>query len=592
MNQPHSGIQRQHELDALRAFAMLLGIGLHAALAFNPGFAWVVTDPKPDPIFPLITAGIHGFRMPLFILISGYFTMLLWRRRGLGPLLKQRFLRVFLPCILGLVTILPLSGWAGGYAREIMNRQDAAKRGETPLTPEQEAQKQAEKNKKSELVEMIRKGDHYEIELLLADGADPNQADPEFGIPALGWSALYGDPFAARLLIDFGAELNIKDRDSYRPLHSASFLGHVELVELLLKNGADPNVRGRQNDTPLDSSRADQGTTQSIAKALRVPLNPKEVLEEGREKCRKILIAQMDPSSLPVTPSLDSNSFLGRLESLRKSYRDFLTWDGFNIRFVSGWDPVNLTLGGTFGHLWFLWFLCYFVLAFAFFALISQWIPFPRIAPVWILSPLRWLWLLPLTMLPQLFMGVFRPGFGPDTSTAILPQPHLLFYYAIFFFVGALYYDCDDRDGKLSRWWWLELPIGLLVLYPLGNLTLGQLITSGFIQVIYTWTMIFGLIGLFRAIIKKESPTLRYISDSAYWLYLAHIPLLFVLQAWMRPWEINSLVKFTITCVVATAFLLLTYQLLVRYTWIGWLLNGPRKRPHAQPLIKPMSPTE
>ena len=35
--------RRWHDLDALRGFAMLLGIGLHAALAFFPLF-WPVQD--------------------------------------------------------------------------------------------------------------------------------------------------------------------------------------------------------------------------------------------------------------------------------------------------------------------------------------------------------------------------------------------------------------------------------------------------------------------------------------------------------------------------------------------------------------------
>ena len=34
---------RRHDLDALRAFAMLLGIGYHAALSFG-GTPWLVTD--------------------------------------------------------------------------------------------------------------------------------------------------------------------------------------------------------------------------------------------------------------------------------------------------------------------------------------------------------------------------------------------------------------------------------------------------------------------------------------------------------------------------------------------------------------------
>ncbi|MFM7835185.1 MAG: acyltransferase family protein, partial [Planctomycetaceae bacterium] len=108
--------ERRHDLDALRAFAMLLGIALHGAIPYAPGFPWTIQDSRTSEVFLLLFMIIHGFRMPLFFLISGYFTMMMWRQRGLGALLRQRALRILVPCLLGLVTILPLSHWLGRIA--------------------------------------------------------------------------------------------------------------------------------------------------------------------------------------------------------------------------------------------------------------------------------------------------------------------------------------------------------------------------------------------------------------------------------------------------------------------------------------------
>ena len=83
---------------------MLLGIVLHAALFLVPD-AWPVLDKKASASLPYddIVNVIHGFRMPVFFLLSGFFTAMLWQRRGLGSVLKHRLQRVGLPLLGGLL---------------------------------------------------------------------------------------------------------------------------------------------------------------------------------------------------------------------------------------------------------------------------------------------------------------------------------------------------------------------------------------------------------------------------------------------------------------------------------------------------------
>ena len=85
--------------------------------------------------------------------------------------------------------------------------------------------------------------------------------------------------------------------------------------------------------------------------------------------------------------------------------------------------------------------------------------------------------------------------------------------------------------------------------------------------------------GLFRQVCPVENATMRYLSDSAYWIYLAHLPLVIAAQLVVRDWALPAIVKFLLIVVVVTSFLLWTYQILVRYTWLGRFLNGPRVRP-------------
>jgi peptidoglycan/LPS O-acetylase OafA/YrhL len=204
-------------------------------------------------------------------------------------------------------------------------------------------------------------------------------------------------------------------------------------------------------------------------------------------------------------------------------------------------------------------------------------------------------------MIPQSTIGRFMPNFGPDTSVGLLPMAPLLLYYAIFFFFGAMQFDCDDTDDRIGRRWRFTLPTALLLVFPLGyELTTGEwclfgnaLLDSGwsrplavFLQIVYVWLMSFGLMGMFRELFSKESKKMRYISDSSYWLYLAHLPVIMGIQAIMCGWQIPAFAKFTLALTLTTALLLASYHLGVRYTPIGTMLNGPRKRPHEIPGTK------
>jgi hypothetical protein len=61
-------------------------------------------------------------------------------------------------------------------------------------------------------------------------------------------------------------------------------------------------------------------------------------------------------------------------------------------------------------------------------------------------------------------------------------------------------------------------------------------------------------------------------------MYVAHVPLVIACQSLLQGMVWPAAVKFLAVTVVTVAILLVTYQWCVRYTPIGWLLNGPRSR--------------
>lgn len=109
---------RVHYMDNLRAFAMLLGIFFHAALAYSPllGEVWLTADPQQSKVVDLLAYFSHTFRMPLFFIIAGFFAAMMVQKRGIGGLIKNRLLRIGLPFALFfpliIISFMVVIGWA------------------------------------------------------------------------------------------------------------------------------------------------------------------------------------------------------------------------------------------------------------------------------------------------------------------------------------------------------------------------------------------------------------------------------------------------------------------------------------------------
>ena len=91
---------RLHALDAVRAYALLLGVVLHGAAAFLAGFPMPILLDTPSDGAPVIYYVIHMFRMSAFFLIAGFFARVLVERRGVKAFVKDRAKRVALPLVL------------------------------------------------------------------------------------------------------------------------------------------------------------------------------------------------------------------------------------------------------------------------------------------------------------------------------------------------------------------------------------------------------------------------------------------------------------------------------------------------------------
>ncbi len=96
-------------------------------------------------------------------------------------------------------------------------------------------------------------GGHTDIaEMLLEHGSDPNFRH-RVGATCLHTAAVFGEAEIARLLIEYGAEVNPPMPPS-APLALAAHQGDVETVRVLLDNGADLHARNNHGSTVLHSA--------------------------------------------------------------------------------------------------------------------------------------------------------------------------------------------------------------------------------------------------------------------------------------------------------------------------------------------------
>jgi glucans biosynthesis protein C len=113
--------ERLHALDAVRGFALLLGIVLHATMSFlpAPSRVWIIQDSHPSITLGVLFFAIHVFRMTTFFLIAGFFAHLSFHRRGAWGFVKDRLQRIALPLLIGwpiLFTAMAMVVfWAAGF---------------------------------------------------------------------------------------------------------------------------------------------------------------------------------------------------------------------------------------------------------------------------------------------------------------------------------------------------------------------------------------------------------------------------------------------------------------------------------------------
>lgn len=105
---------------------------------------------------------------------------------------------------------------------------------------------------KSALIYVVEKNDLNLVKLLVDRGANINLIpNLNFGMPAIITSAKYGYFPISKYLIEKKANLNVRNKFGFSPLHFAALYNDTLLLEELLNNGANYNDTTNNGETPL-----------------------------------------------------------------------------------------------------------------------------------------------------------------------------------------------------------------------------------------------------------------------------------------------------------------------------------------------------
>lgn len=102
--------KRRVDLDWLRVLAVLLLVPFHSALIFihEPHVIMYVKDANSSAFLNHFAGWLHQFHMPLLFYVSGAATFFSLKKRNGGKYVKERFLKLFIPAISGLIIIIPI----------------------------------------------------------------------------------------------------------------------------------------------------------------------------------------------------------------------------------------------------------------------------------------------------------------------------------------------------------------------------------------------------------------------------------------------------------------------------------------------------
>ena len=185
--------------------------------------------------------------------------------------------------------------------------------------------------------------------------------------------------------------------------------------------------------------------------------------------------------------------------------------------------------------------------------------------------------------------GGWMPWVGiPTPDNSLIPNPPALAEFGVAFAFGWILQRQTGLLASIERLWPLYLAAALALtgfgLWQVGIAPTNATDLPGLNRPLYAatyafaaWTWTFAFIGMALRFLSGFSAWRRYLADASYWLYIVHLPLVILLQGVVAKYPWPAELKYLLILAVAFPLMLGSYHVMVRYTWLGAILNGRRQ---------------
>ena len=250
-----------------------------------------------------------------------------------------------------------------------------------------------------------------------------------------------------------------------------------------------------------------------------------------------------------------------------------------NLTIYSFSELKNLIRGSTM-HLWFIYYLIMFSLVSFGIGMLFKKMPtieskIKKTFETIIQAPIKKLIL--FTFLNFVILLIMNDSWV-STSTSFTPDSGTFLFYIYFYFFGWILFKSKHYLSSFMDYDWLYSILAVLVFttYHFADTSLFSTELSALIKSLSVWLFVFGFTGLFLRFFSHHSARMRYVSDSAYWVYLLHLPLVAFVPGLISDWNIPDVLKFSIVVAATGIVCFVTYHYFVRTSFIGRFLNGKK----------------